>query len=155
MVLIDVAHPDYYHRVLSVLPQESPDESSELKEFRGFATTFVSDPLLNPERLMWEASAAQIRNTALLGDIPLIVLSRGQRDPWSGFPADLKVKVENIGSELQQDLVGLSSNALHIVAEHSGHMIHFDQPNLVIDAIHKVVETIRLSHSSKESSRAS
>jgi bifunctional DNase/RNase len=151
MVLVDVAHPDYYTRVLSVLPQESPDESVELKEFRRFATTFVRDPLLNPERFMWEASAAQIRSTALLGDIPLIVLSRGQHDPWSGFPADLKVKVENIGRELQQDLVGLSSNALHIVAEHSGHMIHVDQPNLVVDAIRKVVETVRLSRSSKES----
>jgi bifunctional DNase/RNase/pimeloyl-ACP methyl ester carboxylesterase len=151
MVLVDVAHPDYYTRVLSVLPQESPDESIELKEFRRFATTFVGDPMLNLERFMWEASAAQIRNTALLRDIPLIVLSRGQSDPWSGFPADLKINLENIGIELQRDLVGLSSNAIHIVAEHSGHMIHFDQPSLVIDAIRKVVETVRLSRSSKES----
>jgi bifunctional DNase/RNase len=153
MVLIDVAHPDYYNRVLSVLPQESPDESAELKEFRSFATTFVRDPMLNPERLMWEASAAQIRDTALLEDIPLIVLSRGQSDSWPGFPTDLKVNVENIGIELQRDLVGLSSNAIHIVAEHSGHMIHFDQPNLVIDAIRKVVEMVRLSRSSKVSPR--
>ena len=42
--------------------------------------------------------------------------------------------------ELQNELVGLSSNSRHIIAKESGHYIHHDQPDLVIDAIQELVE---------------
>jgi hypothetical protein len=37
------------------------------------------------------------------------------------------------------DLVGLSSNSTHIIATQADHMIQADEPQLVIDAILKVI----------------
>jgi hypothetical protein len=37
--------------------------------------------------------------------------------------------------ELQRDLVRLSARSTHIMAEHSGHFIQSDEPELVITAI--------------------
>jgi hypothetical protein len=44
---------------------------------------------------------------------------------------------------MQSELVALSTNSQHIIAEESGHYIHEDQPDLVIDAIRWVVEQAR------------
>jgi pimeloyl-ACP methyl ester carboxylesterase len=75
-------------------------------------------------------SAAQVHATGKLGDIPLVVLTRG-RDL---NPSWMKV---------QNDLASLSSNSQHIIASNSGHGIPQDQPELVIDAIRHVVEAVR------------
>jgi pimeloyl-ACP methyl ester carboxylesterase len=45
---------------------------------------------------------------------------------------------------LQEDLASRSNRSKHIFVEKSGHMIHHDQPELVIDAIRQVVEATRL-----------
>jgi hypothetical protein len=83
--------------------------------------------------------AAQIGS---LGDIPLVVLTRG----LSTGPDLLSVSEEEaqqgeaVWDELQAELAALSSNGKQVVAEQSGHYIQSDQPELVIDAIRQVVE---------------
>lgn len=42
--------------------------------------------------------------------------------------------------QLQRELVQLSTCGMHIIAEHSGHDIHLDEPELVVTAIRQVVE---------------
>ena len=49
-------------------------------------------------------------------------------------------KFEQIRLDLQRELVSLSSRGKQVIAEKSGHNIHRDQPDLVIDAIRQVVE---------------
>ena len=46
-------------------------------------------------------------------------------------------------AELQTKLISLSTNSKQIVAENSGHFIIIDRPDLVIEAIQKVVSAIR------------
>jgi pimeloyl-ACP methyl ester carboxylesterase len=80
-----------------------------------------------------------------LGDIPLVVISAGQY----AVPAALRLPAEDeerttaVWHELQAELVALSSNGRHVIAGESGHYIHVDQPQLVIDAIGEVVEAVR------------
>jgi hypothetical protein len=44
---------------------------------------------------------------------------------------------------MQQELVKLSSNSPHILAEKSSHFIQFDQPELIVKAVRQVIEEIR------------
>ena len=74
-------------------------------------------------------SAAQVAATGDYSDIPLVVLSAS-----SSSPSQMK------GHE---DLVHLSSQGKHIVASKSGHWIQLDEPDLVIESIREVVESVR------------
>jgi pimeloyl-ACP methyl ester carboxylesterase len=48
-------------------------------------------------------------------------------------------------SPVSEDAIrAVSEQALHVVAEDSGHWIHLDQPTLVIDAVRQVVDQARL-----------
>lgn len=67
-----------------------------------------------------------------LGNIPLIVISRAARDPASGSATPPEWLAA------QDRLVALSMNSRHIAAEKSGHMIQFDQPQVIVDAIRQL-----------------
>jgi CII-binding regulator of phage lambda lysogenization HflD len=44
---------------------------------------------------------------------------------------------------MQEELATLSTQSTRIVAEESGHFIHLDQPDLVVEAIRSLIETVR------------
>ena len=44
---------------------------------------------------------------------------------------------------LEADQAALSSNGRLIIAEGSGHAIHWEQPTLVVDAVRQVIEDVR------------
>ena len=73
--------------------------------------------------------------------MPLVVLMHGIPfgDPFPGWPA---AKMEAIMHDLQEDLATLVPNAHFAIATESGHNIHQDQPDLVIEAIRDVVDAI-------------
>ena len=81
-----------------------------------------------------EESLKEIRAVSSLGKLPLIVLSQGSKDP--------EISDERVQrwSSLQLDLTKLSSNSQRIVAEDSGHLIQLDQPELVVDAVQRLVQ---------------
>ena len=95
-------------------------------------------------------SPGQPGEPASLGDLPLIVLSAGaiyDAVPESiitsmGGP-DVLAQVIQVHDELQQELVGLSTQGKLVIAQKSGHEIHWSQPDLVIDAIREIVEKVR------------
>jgi hypothetical protein len=71
----------------------------------------------------------------VLGDMPLIVLSRG-------LPEDSSSAGRTGEDEHRKDqaaLVALSRVGKHIIAKRSGHHIPLDEPELVVDAIRDVV----------------
>ena len=85
-------------------------------------------------------SAAQVRAAHLqLGDKPLVVLTRsGEPNPTPERRA-----IETIWMAWQADLASRSHNVKHVIAEHSGHFIHQDQPDLVVKAIEQTVLAAR------------
>lgn len=85
---------------------------------------------------------------ALLGDLPLIVLTAGigyVSDPDS-FTDDQLLETlqeaDRIWLELQEELAGLSTNSTHIILEDSGHIIQKDRPDAIIDAIREMLEMV-------------
>lgn len=83
-------------------------------------------------------SARRVSNYPL-GDLPLIVLTRGK----SEFPDTEEGRQDNEEEKrMQLDLLHLSRNNRQIIAEASGHDIELDDPALVINAIREVVDAI-------------
>ena len=140
IVLVDSSHPDQNSAFLAALPPESPNESQCVKNLRNYLTEVV-DPKELPEGLDFEASAAQVRDLGLLGDLPLGVVTAGLGvcDLGTGGPADA-TDLAQVWQDLQKELTLLSSNSFQIIAERSGHMIPTDQPEAVIEAIQRVME---------------
>jgi pimeloyl-ACP methyl ester carboxylesterase len=93
-----------------------------------------------PEELARVFADRSIR-TYPLGDMPLIVLTRGVSE-YSGTNELTKMQDED-RKQRQADLVNLSSNSEQIIAKNSGHHIQLDDPKLVIDAVRRVIEFAR------------
>ena len=77
-------------------------------------------------------------------DVPMIVLSRGRAsyDP-EDYPPPLRFLApqgEQLRIEMQQQLARQSSRGEQLFAERSGHMIQQDEPEVVIDAVRRVVD---------------
>ncbi|CAN5260684.1 alpha/beta hydrolase [soil metagenome] len=91
-------------------------------------------------------SVVQVRDAravAPLRPMPLVVLAHGIpfTPPFPGWPTDT---METTMLDAQRDLTTLVPDARLVVATNSGHNIHQDQPELVIDAIAQVVAAVRV-----------
>jgi pimeloyl-ACP methyl ester carboxylesterase len=126
-------------------PEQVPLESKLPKEA---AETYRALVLANSNHLVTarsEVAALERGDTEpvkTLGDLPLIVLSRGHFDPETmgeGISTKVAEQYEKVWQELQVELAELSSQGKQIIAEQSGHNIHLDQPELVISAIQDVL----------------
>jgi pimeloyl-ACP methyl ester carboxylesterase len=132
---------------LAPKPQAGPADApplnrlpADLQKARHWAfAKLIAEAGLLPSSLVaaesWRQEFTALRRQRLstprpLGDLPLIVLERGQGtdDAWHAK---------------QVQLAGLSSRGKLIKAEESGHMIHLDQPDFVIQAIHEVIAASR------------
>jgi pimeloyl-ACP methyl ester carboxylesterase len=84
----------------------------------------------------------EARATAPLRPMPFVVLAHGIpfAAPFPGWPTDT---MENVMLAAQKDLATLVPDARLVVATKSGHNIHQDQPELVIDATAQVVAAVR------------
>jgi pimeloyl-ACP methyl ester carboxylesterase len=78
-----------------------------------------------------------------LGQIPLIVLSRGEPDAQPGDSAETVEAWEATWSELQAELAALSTGGEHLVVEGAGHYIQIDRAGAVVDAIEDVLARTR------------
>ena len=78
-----------------------------------------------------------------LADIPLVVMSAGIVGTTSDVPPDVAEKINDVRTEMHQELLDLSTNSVHVIAEESDHAIPRNQPGLITDAIRQVVEAIR------------
>jgi len=83
--------------------------------------------------------AERARNARPLGDMPLVVLTRGMTDETG---PDAKTREDDHQKE-QAALTALSRDGKQVVAAHSGHHIQLDEPDLVIKSIGEVVGAIR------------
>ena len=92
-----------------------------------------------------EVTQAQVRELrgGTLGDIPLTVISHGQPQIVPGMPDEVNRAYEEAWQEMQVEIAGMSGRGKRIVAQESGHMIHHDQPGLVVDAIREMVLALR------------
>lgn len=145
MVLVDSTHPDQIARSASILPPPS-EETNAVRQLREWVTTI--DPETHPEGIAFEASLGEVKEASVMGGLggkPLVVLSRGTsiRCDFPSLPSDLAAKLDAAWLGLQRDLARLSTNGVHQIATKSGHNIPGDEPELVVEAIRRIVDTVR------------
>jgi pimeloyl-ACP methyl ester carboxylesterase len=95
------------------------------------------------ETLATEESAAQVRRTRYILNVPLVVVTRGRYDRIQGLPQENQERIKRAWQDMQADLVTLSPQGSQMVAANSDHYVHVRQPEVVIDAIRTVVGTAR------------
>ncbi len=164
MVLVDASHPDQENR----FPAEMKNmEGSWQREAEFLAYTmpigiprlmgFCDEP---PEQRAadcnfhtalegvaelknFSKSGAQAASTGPFGDIPLAVLSHDPDKPSSELPPDLAKPTNEAWTKMQEEQSHLSTHGTHTVAKNSAHYIQIDRPDVVIDAVHSVVDQAR------------
>ncbi len=163
IVLVDSSHAEQYERFLAapIHVKTAPDNRPGRRVFR------FSMPRLHPklpkevrdevmtmmlkrsmrmamanEYYDFRQSAAEVAESGELPPVPLLVLSRGKRVYPHNHRGDL---MEALWSTLQEELVERSPRTAHVIANDSGHFIHLDQPQLVIDSIALIVDIAKFS----------
>lgn len=171
MVLVDASHPQQEQRFPQALNDMDKGWLREL-EFMEFTAPFGVPRLLGfcgddaviraPECNFhtvretvaeWKAfseSAVQTAATGSLGDMPLAVLSHDPGAPEPGIPADLVKPTNDAFEQMQEELSHLSTRGTRMIAKNSSHYIQGDRPDVVIEAVRRVVEQARLTQSVPE-----
>jgi pimeloyl-ACP methyl ester carboxylesterase len=92
---------------------------------------------------MFEARA---KSEFPFGDTPLVVMIPSDKPPGLPPPGISAEEWKRVNEEKRQQKVGLTSlsrNSKLVVAEKSGHHIHLDEPELVVEAVRQVVDAAR------------
>lgn len=96
------------------------------------------------ESLIAEEGAKAFAGLPRTLDIPLVVLSAGSRQRPEWRSPELHERWVRIARELQDDLASRSTRSRHLVVEGAGHYIHWDRPEVVVEA---ALDLIRLARS--------
>jgi len=164
MALIDASHPDQENRFS---PELKNMEGTWLREAEFLAYTMPlgiprlmglcdDDPAQRAAECNWHTaregvaelkafpeSAAQTAATSSLGDMPLAVLSHDPDKPSAELPPDLSKPTNDAWEKMQEELSHLSTRGTQTIAKNSAHYIQIDRPDVVIEAIRRVVEQAR------------
>ena len=156
LVLIDASHPEQIER----FPSREPKVRRQVRP--GSHTHHIFRLLLHPDypeenlltahriiqswhhRLTWREemnvftlSAKQVLDSRPMPAVPVVVLTRGRRVwPHNAYGNEM----ERVWMELQDELSQLGANPVHLIAERSGHMIHLEQPGIVINAMQTMLD---------------
>ncbi len=123
MVLVDAA-PEYKELAYEkVLPENLLAGNRE----------YFENPMLNSEKIDKIQSYKQIVDYSKQSDIPLSIITRGLPDNnGDGWPSQ---EILGIEQSLQAEFQWLSTSSKFRIASRSGHYIHHDEPDIVIEEI--------------------
>jgi pimeloyl-ACP methyl ester carboxylesterase len=127
-----------------LLKSFSKEEQHELDHLRLRYQHFLE--IKNTGELIERSIAELKKMNRSLEDKPLTVITAGKSNqPYSQNPAMLAFfkKWEQIWSDLQKDLTMLSTCSSQVIAYNSGHMIPFEEPEIIISEIKKMVLQLR------------
>ncbi|HEY5277662.1 MAG TPA: alpha/beta hydrolase [Coriobacteriia bacterium] len=140
VVLVDPYLPD-------IRPVEHVALDPALREDWLSGLRATNDRVAAAEDLDWEASSGQLSAASIQG-IPLELLFVDQRFRWEG---PFEPAQDDLIAAWRRLLGGLSAEYRLTIAEDSTHLIQYDRPDLVVDAILRLVDR---SHSAGGSSPA-
>jgi len=127
LVLVDSSHPEQVEQLLSALP---PDLQLLFKQSAGE----------NDEKITFEERMRcedDVRAAPPMPNAPLVVLTRGLAPARSAtWPSE---RLEEIWQAQQRDILSFVPRSKLLVAERSGHYIHRDQPEIVVEAIREII----------------
>lgn len=151
LVLVDSSHPDQADRIPDVQVRSEqhrrPQLVTTLNDY-SVLELYPADVRDQAMQLLASRKAVITQQREMAGftysanevdflgehfpDIPLVIVSRGEQQ-WPDSP--LGIAREEAWQAMQGELVQLSSRGRHVLAESSGHMIHLEQPQLLVDII--------------------
>jgi pimeloyl-ACP methyl ester carboxylesterase len=92
---------------------------------------------------VFRKSAEEVRELGLLGELPLVVIAR---DPKRNTKADGSIPApEQRWQQQQQELLRLSTKSTYLIARDSRHAVPVDRPDVVIEAVRKMLDQLRSS----------
>ena len=141
LVLIDASHETQFERLQAALPAAKDGEHPWITEKRLHRDRWKSP--LNDERIDNVTSFEQMRICGSLGNLPLTVITRGSAPADSGAPQEMIDAWEGVWWQLQCEQAALSTNSRHVIAEKSGHLINEDEPEIIIEEIHRIIDLLR------------
>jgi pimeloyl-ACP methyl ester carboxylesterase len=124
MVLIDTVHENKYAQFEKILTEERAN--------RMWAS--VKDPSKNDENIDRIACIKQVQSKQRVFDFPLIVLTRA-------VDTD---EMNIIETNLQTEFLKLSSKSKQYFSKYDDHYVQNSEPELVIDSIRQVVESVKV-----------
>lgn len=87
-----------------------------------------------------QASAEQTRATRKdFGDMPIMVLTRSPRAPVAGVSQPLQDRRNLLLEEMHNEVAAMSTHGINIIVPRSSHLINYDRPEIVIDAIRQAL----------------
>ncbi|KAA1417901.1 alpha/beta hydrolase [Nocardioides humilatus] len=139
-VLIEPWGPRVAGKQLAVLPPEKADESQDLVMERSFLTGYIADPDQNNEHLLLtacneEGIAVLDKPGRLFGNHPVVVLQAPLPRRPAGLPRDYDAVSRAAWVDANDEFATESTDGKVIVVKHTGHDIHIDRPDAVIEAI--------------------
>ena len=156
LVLIDSSHPEQIERLPGPKPgttrRARPGSNSYVVSWFFPHPNFPDENALTAQRVMqgWQhkmtwreemavfsVSAKQVQASRPMPKVPVVVLTRGRSFRPGYSSGD---ETERVWMELQDELSQLGANPVHLIAERSGHVIHLDQPGLVITAMQTMLD---------------
>lgn len=119
---------------------ESPQQLRAAYEHLGRLTKHTAahakEMAVDPE------SDEQMQSIGSVGDKPLVAIVHGQKTMFRdqlGLSDEQAEQMEQTWLDLQNQTLKLSTNSKLLVAEQSGHLVHQDQPEIIIEAIKSLV----------------
>ena len=91
--------------------------------------------------------AKEANKVTSFGDTPLLVLSTSDRNNYDNLISDEKMRNELVDAlaRMQNDQLKLSTNSEQILVSNSSHYINEDQPEVIIEAVKKMIAITKLS----------
>ena len=121
VVLID-ASPDTWPSVVCSVPA-----------FQG-GCDLMRHPERDGERLDVIPAFEQVARISTLGDLPLTVITAAHRNPAGLTPTE-QARLDRLWASGEERWAGLSSSSKVVTVEDTGHDIHIDQPQAVLDEV--------------------
>ena len=140
--------------LLAFTPESIPNRGMPddvLAQYRAIAVSTDYFHTGVAENEAFEGNLAEVRNANIdLGEMPLVVISRGYWDTIPGFSEIKNQQAWHAWNQMQSDLLSLSSNSRQIIATESEHHIQLQQPELVIESILDVFNFVQQVPSKKD-----
>ncbi|NOY98399.1 MAG: alpha/beta hydrolase [Chloroflexi bacterium] len=104
------------------------------------ATASFYQTLASEHEELFGESAQQVAAIRSFADMPLVVIASGKANPAFGDSAEA---FQQFWIEQSRELADKSTRGHFILAEESGHHIHQDAPDMVLDAVRGMLQQIR------------
>lgn len=122
IVLVDSTPEDYRERFLPTMSQEFQQAYNKQFVYEGNYFEFME-------------SLKQLKESKRKLNIPLIVLSAGKKAHYSKDSQEL-------WNEMQGAILDISCDGELVIAENSAHYIQNDEPEVIVNAIKKLIEKV-------------